>query len=304
MTALAVPFRQLVERRLWPLALLLLVALAAVPMMLAKDPGGALPTPVASAANATASAGATEPIVSVSEPAAREKGRRVLGSKKNPFKPAVKAKKADETVTVAPDAAPKTGSAGGGSGVTLPGTTLPLAPKKTYELYSLTVRFGETTVEKLGTRNLKRLTSLPNVAQPVVIYLGLKSDLKTAVFLVDASATVQGDGKCVPDPANCQTLELEVGETAFLDVANTDGAGTAGRQYQLDFVKVKRKKTTDAKVAARSRAAESSGGRQALRARSSRVGGYRYDPKTGTVRKFSAKQLKAEAAARAARVDD
>ena len=62
----AVPFRQLVERRLWPLAVLLVAALVAVPMLLSKEPA----TPVAAVtATAAGAQGDTQPIVSVGDPA-------------------------------------------------------------------------------------------------------------------------------------------------------------------------------------------------------------------------------------------
>ena len=37
MNALATPFRQMVDRKLWPLAILLIAAIAAVPMLLKKE---------------------------------------------------------------------------------------------------------------------------------------------------------------------------------------------------------------------------------------------------------------------------
>ncbi|MEA3166071.1 MAG: hypothetical protein QOJ26_940, partial [Thermoplasmata archaeon] len=46
MNALSMPFRQLVDRKLWPLAILLIAALVAVPMLLAKD-DAATPLPPA-----------------------------------------------------------------------------------------------------------------------------------------------------------------------------------------------------------------------------------------------------------------
>lgn len=299
MSALAAPFRTLVERRLWPLAILLIAALAAVPMLLGKDGE----TPVVPAASApvgeaqTAAAGT--PLVSVGEVTEREAARKVLGSRKDPFKPArlPKAIKAAEP-TVPGDNAPAgddgaTPAPVGGTPVTPGVTPLPVAPKKTYELYSLAVRFGETS-SGLEGRVIKRLTSLPSAANPTIIYLGLLPNQKTAVFLVDSSAVAQGDGECKPGPANCQTLHLNVGETEFFDVL--DGNGAVVAQYQLDLVKVKRKKTTDATAARKSYAAEARGGRRALRARMGRVGALRYDKSTGTLKKISKKAWKAAAA--------
>ena len=56
MSVITDTWRQLVRRRLWPVAALLVAALAAVPFLLAKDPE---PAPVASPASEGLTAGAT-----------------------------------------------------------------------------------------------------------------------------------------------------------------------------------------------------------------------------------------------------
>jgi hypothetical protein len=295
MNAIAVPFRQLVERRLWPLAALLVAALVAVPVMLSKDPA-----PVASAPTAVASAqGETQPIVSIGDPAQTENVRKVLGSRKNPFRPAIAAKEAkpvsDATVAQAPSGdaktdAPATGGAapatgGGGEAVSGPPAPTvapaPTTPEKTYELYSLKVRFGDSAADTLPARTVKRLKALPSSEDAALIYLGLLKDRKTAVFLVDGAAKVQGDGRCLPSTADCQTLQMKRGDTAFIDMPSADGG--SDRQFQLDLVKIRTSETTDAKAAARSYAAEARGGRAALRARVSRARGLRFDQRRGVL---------------------
>jgi len=303
---IAAPFRELVERKLWPVALLLLAALVAVPMLLGGGGEVAPPTAATTALNAKAQA-ATQPVVQVAQAGLHDRDRNVLGSRKDPFAPVgVKAKKSDTPPSVA---APETKSSGaatssgaaksGGSGVagTAPAVTAPVAPAKTVEVASLRVRFGLTTEEKLPTRNLKRLTSLPDADAPVVIYLGLKRDNRTAIFLVDAGAKTQGDGTCEPSPENCQTLHLKAGETAFFDVVDALGAVTA--QYQLDFVKVAKKLTT-AGAAKRALVSVADGGRDAVRARNSRLGRWVYNSKTGRVQRMSVRAYRAKLSARAA----
>ena len=292
MNALSVPFRQLVDRKLWPLAILLIAALAAVPMLLSKDDAAPLP-PAGLGAGATQVADAssvTQPIVTLGSPEAIERRRKVLGSRKNPFEPKVKAKKAEVTTTTTStpgSAKPAGGGAaapgsGGSAGAPVVGVN-PLTPvkKKTYELFSLKIRFGSTASDDLANRSIKRLTALPKMSEPVLVYLGLKRDLKTAVFLVDANTMVVGDGKCVPSPVNCQNLELKKGQVAFIDVLDEAGESTA--QYELDFVKVLKKSTSDAAAAKASRRAVAKGGRDALRANISRVNGWEYDPETGVL---------------------
>lgn len=294
---LTAPFRQLIERKLWPVAVALLAGVAAMPLLLAKD--GAPPPPPAAAAAAaqaaTAQAAAAQPVVAMADEAATEDRRKVLGSRKDPFRPAkgpalakVDAGQAVTATTTAPQSEsgskPDTPSSGGSSSpvppVTVPG--VPAEPPKVYELYSLMVRFGDSTADRLPKSNLKRLKPMPDAEEPAVIYLGLLKDRRTAVFLVDAGVKVQGDGRCVPSSSSCQTVHLRAGETAFFDV--TDDKGNVTAQYQLDVVKVIRKRTTDAAAAARARSATAKGGRSALRSRVSRVGKHRYDARSGYVR--------------------
>ncbi len=171
----------------------------------------------------------------------------------------------------------------------------PDTPKPSYELYSLTVRFGSTEETSLPKRNLPRLTALPSAEEPILVYLGLEGDGKTAVFLVDASAEPQGDGTCKPNPAVCETIHMRVGDTEFFDV--TDETGNVTAQYQLDLLDIKRSTTASAAKAKAARAKASKAGRRVLRTR--RAAGplrYRYDAKSGTVRKLSKRAFKAQAA--------
>ena len=78
--------RFMVQRKLWPVAILLIIAAAAVPMALSKDP--ATPgAPAVAAVKSDESTLTTEPIVALASDADRAERRRVLGSPKNPFKP-------------------------------------------------------------------------------------------------------------------------------------------------------------------------------------------------------------------------
>ena len=157
MSVLTDIWRQLVRRRLWPVALLLVAAIAAVPLLLAKEPE---PTVDASVPPAPATAAASElveaPIVTASEEGSRVKGRKVLGKQRDIFKSTAKKPKAakaaeptggdeepaQEKPAESPAEQPSTG--GGGS----PATSAPTAPAtpapkpKTYPANSLSVRFG------------------------------------------------------------------------------------------------------------------------------------------------------------------
>jgi hypothetical protein len=78
-------WRQLVQRRLWPVAVLLLGALVAVPFVLGKSPD---PAPVATAPAAgavKANASSADPIVSMVSADDTASTRRSLGDRHNPF---------------------------------------------------------------------------------------------------------------------------------------------------------------------------------------------------------------------------
>ena len=244
-------WRFLVGRRLWPVAILLIAAAAAVPMLLAKDPAPTVAQAPTAAVKADKNAVlAEDPIVTEAADGDRSGRRQVLGSRKDPFKP-----KVTPTPTPKPEAAAtaepgnqgaSTGAAGGETPSTgaspAPDTTTPVVPKKKkYELYELSVRFGASTGQPPHKR-VKRLQALPSNSNAVLIYLGVLDDKKTAVFLLDSGVVAEGDGDCKPSRAQCETIQIREGETEFFDVPG-------GAQYELDVVKIHKSTTTDAKQA-------------------------------------------------------
>jgi hypothetical protein len=89
---------------------------------------------------------------------------------------------------------------------------------------------------------------------------------------------------------------MRVGDTEFFDV--TDESGNVSAQYQLDLLEIKRRTTTSAAEAKAARAKASKAGRRVLRTRRGATGPlrYRYDQKSGTVRKLSKRGYKVRAA--------
>jgi hypothetical protein len=242
-------WRQLVRRRLWPVAVLLVAALAAVPLLLGKDPE---PAPVSAAPAGGAESArllASEPIVSEATEEPGGKRRRVLGVRHDIFKPTAKAPKQAKADTAgatpaAPAAPAPAAGDGSGGGVPAPESTSPDAPvappatepRKTWPANSLTVRFGDSSADSREKMTLKRLRPLPSALDPVAVYLRLEDDGKTAIFLLAAGVQPTGDGTCRPDKRSCETIALKAGETEFLDVVDADGKITA--QYQLDVVAI------------------------------------------------------------------
>jgi hypothetical protein len=233
-------WRQLVQRRLWPVALLLLGALVAVPFVLAKSPEPApvATAPVAPAGGAKANAASADPIVSMVSGEATTSTRRSLGDRHNPFassapKPKAKktkdsdAQKPEETTT---DDAPATGS---GGGTAAPTPTVPAQPTTTVPAGSIQVRWGATDGFELGRKFLQRDDPLPDADDPALVFMGLKDHGKTAVFMVMEGLKAFGDGTCVPKDT-CEQIELQAGDTEFFESEGDVG----GTQFELDLVKI------------------------------------------------------------------
>ena len=221
MTVLNDTWRFLVERKLWPLAILLIAAAAAVPMLLAEEPA-APAAPAVAAVKSEESTLTTEPIVAIASDGDRAGRRHVLGSPKDPFEPNATP---TPTPTPEPAATPASGgtqtpSGGTGAPVTSPGSPVspgfsapiaPVTPKKEYELFELTVRFGASEEGQQPRKDVKRLQALPSSVEPVLIYLGVLKDHKTAVFIVDSGVVAQGDGSSKPSRHTCETIHLNEG---------------------------------------------------------------------------------------------
>jgi hypothetical protein len=268
----------LIEKRLWPLALALVAALVAVPMVLGggSDDTSA-GTPVAGVTGTPAAAAPSQAeVVSLEEQAAGKVQRK--GSLKNPFvqhhQPKVTTTTTPTASTTATTPAPQGSSAGGDTSgstggssdtptptPTAPAPTAPTDPGKTAkETYRVNFTFGEEGAMKTYS-NVARLTPLPSSDNPFFVYLGLADDGKSAIFLIDGAADPSGDGKCMPSADDCEQIALKAGDTEFLDVSS----GTAGTVEYTLTVKSIKKATTSQASAAKARARESKAGREVLR---------------------------------------
>ncbi len=250
MNVLTTTWRQLVRRRLWPVAVLLLAGLVAVPVLLARDPAPVIPQEPTTSAPvekpAKADDALAEPVVAKASASTRR--RRVLGIRKDPFTPAVLKKKHKATKKVAkkasndatkPQETPVTSTPSAPSTPVAPSVpTTPAPPKKVYAKDSLIVRFGPAD-GGLKRSNVKKLAALGGEDDtPLLIYTGLTDHGKKAVFLVDESLDPSGDGTCDPHPSNCEKVELATGDTEFFDVIDPT-TGDVSAQYELDLIDIK-----------------------------------------------------------------
>ncbi|HWI75016.1 MAG TPA: hypothetical protein VNT55_23845 [Baekduia sp.] len=271
----------LVEKRLWPVAIALVAALVAVPIVL----GGSSPDTTGTAtAGVTSTNGlanhrdvARAEVVSLEEQAAGKVSR--AGSLKNPFvqhhqpKPtSTVAQAVSTTKSIADALSGNSGSSGNGGTSDTPTQTTTTTPKTDTtttttpksdadDTYRVNLTFGEVGAEKTY-RNVARLTPLPSSDNPFFVYLGLTEDQKSAIFLVDADAVPNGDGKCKPSADQCEQIQLTAGDVEFFDLQS----GTAGVvQYQLTLDSIKKVTAASKATAAAAHARESKAGREYLR---------------------------------------
>jgi hypothetical protein len=243
MTAVTSIWRQLVRRRLWPVAVLLIAALAAVPVLLTRDAQPvAAPADAAPAVTAKADDTIAEPVVAKVEASDRDRRRRVLGARKDPFQPppAKKPKKAKTADAKADDTPTSTETTGGGGSTAPSGPVVPTPKPKVYPADSLLIRFGDAASDQLTKTVLRKLKPLPDDKTALIVYLGLTDHGKKAKFLVDDALEVTGDGTCKPHPSNCETIELAAGETEFFDVIDPETGDILG-SFELDLIKINRK---------------------------------------------------------------
>ncbi len=250
--------KELLERKLWPVAVLLIAALVAVPILLSKQ----APTDllVQKPLNLPPiSSGTALPAISVQ---ATPSSSKLTGKGRNPFTP----QEVATTTTSTTPTAPTTGSAGAGTGstagtgsggtgsagapsagapATSPSTSVPApattpaspsptptapavtkpAPTGLTDTQAYDVAMSITT--PAGGVNtvdpLERLSVLPSAQQPLVVELGVLQGAHNVLFAVQRGTVVSGPGTCTPGPIDCEVLSLAPGQTEGLSVQTSTG---------------------------------------------------------------------------------
>lgn len=139
---------------------------------------------------------------------------------------------------VAPDGgAPSSGGGGGGGGTTV-----------TRYTYTADVEVGVRGRER-KIDGIDRLALLPSARQPLLVYLGVDTLGKTAVFLVDSSLSQTGEGSCKPNRSTCAFVYLKVDS----DQNEHFFAADDGTEYGLKLLDIDRRQIGRTKAAARAR---------------------------------------------------
>ncbi len=301
--------RDLRERRLWPVALVLLAALVVVPVVLSK-PGQAAPAPPApNSPSATSSAATALPAVSVStaarqsrlsgharDPFAQQRARAAAAAAGGPIQAA--ATPATSSNTATPPTSTGTSATGGtsGTGATSPsgagsGSTtpkFPTVPSKpapaaltATQSYHVTVAITNA-VGGLDTLDpLPRLSGLPSDRLPLVIELGVLKGGHRALFVVQPGTVVSGPGTCSPGPIDCQILSLAQDQIETLSTQSSTGPVQAA---QFAVTAIKAHEEGSAAAANKARRSESAAGRRLLSvSTSSALSLFQYEPSLGAV---------------------
>lgn len=244
-------YYDLKDRHLLPVAVILLVALVAVPIAISgnssSEEGPSTRTPEAGASQ-LGSAKTTGALVAEAAPGLREYKRRLNHEQaRDPFY--------NETAESSSEAG-GSGEAGagestGGSSTSSESFSLPeseSAPSEsgggetttesrmTYYSMAIDVRITGGSGENKKTtvrKNQPELTMLPSRETPAIVYMGSTKDAKKAVMTVSSDVqAIYGDAKCALGSETCQLLVMEVGMPV------TFVYGGSGKTYKIELVKV------------------------------------------------------------------
>lgn len=257
-------YRDLRDRRLLPVVIVLGVAIVAVPFLL----GGGSETQVATAPVSTADtpAGGAEslsPVVLADVPGLRDYRQRLSRfNRRDPFKQQMTGTDTAQggkgnleqtgSTTVDTSSSSSTSSTSGTStdsttstdtGGSSPGGTVPPdgnhgngsgKPEDRVMVTTIDVRVGRVGKTKV-LKGVESLQFLPGDKRPVVQFVEGDSDGTHAAFVVSAEVTKsEGDGKCDPGRNDCQFLLMEKGDV------QTFVYGEAQETYRLQLLAIHR----------------------------------------------------------------
>ena len=218
------------QKRLWPVAAALLVALVAIPVLLStsSSPAPAPTTPAVIGAAVTG--GSAVPAVILSRSA---QVSRLTGKARDPFTPQVTPTVATaatsttaSTATTSGASASTTNSTGstaspGSTGSTTSTTTstttvvIPKTPPKPpvtglspSQSYHVAVSITNASGGFGRIDPLVRMGGVPSDKQPLLINLGVLKGGKRVLFALAPGTVVSGPGTCTPGPVDCEILAL------------------------------------------------------------------------------------------------
>lgn len=306
---------ELRQKRLWPVAAVLVLACVAVPVVLSKSSSPA-PTSQAQLPTGPPAGGSSIPALNVQTTPSNS---HLTGASRNPFASGSSSKSTSSATTsttssvtsstsgsAGTTSSPTSGgsSASGGtsssSGATssgsAPTTSSNTVPSITHGATPKPAPTGLTKTEaydvSLAITNsggglntldpLERVSVLPSDSQPLLVELGVEQGGNHVLFAVQPGAVVTGPGTCTPGPIDCAILSLGQDQTEELS-AQTGSLGSS--QVALFAVTgISATKYSSAAAADKARRAASSAGQNLLdKSTSQALSLFQYEPSLGSV---------------------
>ncbi len=276
----------LLDRRMLPLLALLGVALAAAVAYAVLGGGGSSAAPSASVAPVSPNpAAASLPVTQAPTNAHAAVAETTEGGRfqhhsgaHNPFTPLAKPASAGPAAGGSPTQAAGSGSSGGSSssgsagssgsesgsgssgagagGATPEQPTEPTPskpqPHKPKTVYTVDVLFGiapaasSPASQLTPFTGLKRMQPLPSAKDPRVVYAGVSSDGKHALFTLAGEAILKGQGSCEPGATQCEALALAQGQSEELGYLEENGQSVV---YELKVVSIAKHQASAARAA-------------------------------------------------------
>jgi hypothetical protein len=257
----------LLSRRMLPFLVVLGLALiAAVGYAITGGSGGSVPAvsasvPSTSASGAAGATGSTSVSVAPTNPeqAVSETPGGVRyqsqGPTRDPFVPLPTPKAATSTSLSKSSSSSSTSSSGGSSsggggsssvgkgsgGNSAPAPAKPSKPSKPQNPYTVAVLFGltsttpglPTTLAPYPSLNLQQ--PLPSKQDARIVFERVTSTGKGAIFKLLVPPILHGTGICLPSTSECQTIDLEVGQSEELEYVEVSGQSVT---YELKVVSI------------------------------------------------------------------
>jgi hypothetical protein len=217
--------RELVDKRLWPIAVVLVVALLAVPVVLSRGGGAPASDDAPPVAHASADAGATKvaAVKITGPPSVRSRPGQV----RDPFRRTPVKLETATTPSAAAPAVTGGGTASPPSAAAPDGTT---SGERIDTTKTIDVRFGKPDNLRRMPR-LKAGTELPGGEGAVVRYAGVVAGTERARFVsVVSTGATTGDATCYKEKDACVAFDMRAGDKQTFIVD--------GITYEIEIVAV------------------------------------------------------------------
>jgi hypothetical protein len=266
--------KDLRDRRLWPIAAVLVAALIGIPAFLSTT-AASTPAPSIPPSQGLASTGPALPVLSVNNAPAHAK---LTSRARDPFKQQAPPASAKTITTPSGGGSPASpaGSGSGSSGSSSTGASTTTTPSRTTttttttttpapapgltarESYDVSLSITNPSGGVDAIPALERLSILPNRDDPLLVELGVLKGGKRVLFAVQPGASPRGSGQCLPGRTDCELVAIAPNRTETV----TSEGNTSAFQFAVTAITAQRHGS--AVAATRLRRRESAAGRRLL----------------------------------------